>query len=329
MVVPRAVQNADKDADEAMDAFEAAVKETEGSPSALDAIDGEEAAVDAVETPDVDEQDPSAEEISVKQPDEVSGEEETYKQKYATLQGKYNAEVPRLQSQLNELSARLTDMLTKRPEVIERAQQAEQDKKGPAHSRYLKDNEREDYGDEVLDMQGRMAKGVAESVTEAMTRPLLNRIEYLESLVMDTSSQNFWSRVESQIPDAQSTNDSDPLWAEFLGGTEPNSGLTYREIGERAYAANDVSRMVNLFKAFGSPAKAQTTVKNKPPVKPGKVASNVVSAGNTDKPRIKESDVQKFYAEVARGMYKGRPDALKAKEKAIDEAFSEGRIVAG
>jgi hypothetical protein len=338
MVVPAAVKEAEAQADAALDEFAQETEENAANATSLEdievdenqqtggeALDGQSPADGGgIETGDGADLETALSSDKDPAPD--------YKQMYQTLQGKYNAEVPRLQSQIGQLQSQMTQMMTApkpaapEPEVP----------KGPAHARYLKDDEVEDYGDEILDMQARMAQGVAESVLEKKLKPYQERIDYLESLVASTSSSGFWTRVEQEIPDAQHINANDALWHEFLGGVDPTSGISYRDIGEYALSNGDSDRMANLFKLFfqaqgvsvagdeNSPVE-----KAKPPVKPGKVASKSVSKKGKAKPVFRESEIKKFFDDVARGKYRGREETMKAREKQIELAMEEGRITAG
>jgi hypothetical protein len=211
----------------------------------------------------------------------------------------------------------------------------------PGHSRYLKKEEREQYGDEILDMQARMAKGVAEDVVEqavqARVAPYLSKIEELEQRVADTSDSSFWDKVEEKIPDAQTINATDPMWFDFLSAVEPGTGLTFRQIGENAYNSRDTARMVRLFEVFfagrGEGSQGNVTPAEpaaRPPVKPGKVADkNAVPPAPVAKPKIRESELKSFYSDVARGRYRGRDKERAEREAILESAVQEGRIVSG
>lgn len=324
-MVPIAVRKAAEEADEALAGFEKAREDNDAGATSLLAIGEDGEVVDPTDAEDVDEVVVDPADV-----DDTGSDADApvdFEQKYNTLQGKYNAEIPRLQTQIVDLGSRLTDVLSTPPVPAE-----PEIPEGPAHARYLEEEELGEYGEDILDMQGRMAKGVAEGVIESRLQPLLNRIDYLESMVLSNSSQGFWSQVEQEIPGARQINDNDQGWFEFLETVEPHSGVQYKELGERAYNENNVSRMVTILQAYGAGSQDAPAKKKKksPPVKPGKVASSKsVSSKGAAKPMFKESEVEQFYDDKARGKYRGRDELADAREKAIDEAFDEGRIVAG
>jgi len=335
MVVPAAVKQMEAESDAALEEFEQQVAEQEEEVSALEVPVEEEPIqpTEDEEDPNVtpEEEPPVVEEQGVEaQPVEKPMD---YEQMYKTLKGKYNAEVPRLQHQLSSLQEQMTEVLT-RPAPTEEAS-TPSSSKGPAFARYLKKEEIEDYGEEILSMQARMAEGVAEGVLEKVVPGLANRIEYLESLISDNSASSFWDRVEQHVPNARQMNDDDPLWHLFLEKIEPNSGLSYQEIGDMAFNNGDSGRMVTLLKAYLSQSGVSVAGKDDhpvkkeaPPVKPGKVAKKSERAPSKAKGKIyRESEVKKFYDDQAKGLYKGREEEAKKLEREIELAFDEGRIV--
>ena len=75
--------------------------------------------------------------------DSIEEVSESFKQKYATLRGKYDAEVPRLHQQVKEL----TDQMNAIREEAEAAKKAEAEKPKEKVS-YVTDADREEYGDD-------------------------------------------------------------------------------------------------------------------------------------------------------------------------------------
>lgn len=240
-------------------------------------------------------------------------------QRYNTLRGKYNSEVPRLQQQL-------TAYQTQPPKPV--APVEPEAPKGPAHSRYLKEDEVSEYGEEMLDMQARMAKGVAESAVAAAVSPLMKRVEYLESQSVQTTTETFWDKVEAQVPGARDLDASDPLWHEFLAQEDPMSGLLYGELGNNAIVSGDVARLVSILHAYTKSTgiviegeeTPSPTPKKSPPVKPRKTAGKAPGARTVAKPTITPQDVEKFYQDVARGKYDGRQKERDAREREIEVA---------
>ena len=332
MVMPAQVIEANKASDETMSELDRMNEENVANTTSLDDVDTTVDPTSAGLGEPQPRQEEELEEALTSDKDLVPD----FEQKYKTLMGKYNAEVPRLQSQINEMNSRMSQILTQPPTESAAAETRTTAKPAvdkDAHTRYLEKEEVDEYGAEILELQARMARGVAEALVEAHVQPLLNRVDFLESRLESSSASSYWERVEQQVPDAETTNASDPIWHDFLKGVEPNSGLTFREIGEKAYNGGDVGRMVNLLKQYhgtsGTGTDTAPTRKETPPVKPGRSSGSPEPTATPEAPRFSESGVKKFYSDKARGFYKGREDVADAKERMIESAMEEGRIVAG
>lgn len=273
-----------------------------------------------------------------------SVEDEGWMNRYKTLSGKYNAEVPRLHAEVRQLRETLEELKSLRdsqPHVVEREEAPVNTK--PGYTRHLKESELQEYGESLLDMQSRMARGVAEEVADAYRKEiaeLRDQIGALSGKVEQAQGETFWDRLERVVPGAIEINKADPLWHAFLGEVDPITGETYRAIGTRAVRAGAVQRMANLFGIFQrSYASSGTGVDDTaatpketvaaPVAKP--VGSRSVSQAPVEKaPRVfKESEVATFYADLNRGRYAGREKLAAEREAEIEQAASEGRVIAG
>jgi hypothetical protein len=138
----------------------------------------------------------------------------------------------------------------------------------------------------------------------------------------------FWGAVEGQVPGARTLNETDSRWAEFLTRADPLSGRTNREIGEAAIAMGDVRRVVTLLEDF-------KRGRGERPAPAPQVRSEVVRAeapvpaGPQKKPVIRESQINKFYVDWARGKFRGKEKEAESISAAIEAAVSEGRVIRG
>jgi hypothetical protein len=203
-----------------------------------------------------------------------------------------------------------------------------------SHKKHLSEREVSDYGEDTLKLQARVARGVAEAVVSARVNAvfsdLSSRIAQLEGRLLNQAGMSFWQQVNARYPNAKQINDSDPDWETFLDGVEPVSGVTFREIGEKAVRAGDVDRCVKLFEMWkpgaGAPEGAERPT---PVVKPRRASGNGAPVAPKPALRIRESEMTQFYSDVARGKYRGREDEMKAKERAIEDALARGAMVPG
>lgn len=337
--LPEAVRLANEAAEAAGDAYDAEANGDKDSSSSLDELVPD--ADDQTDTDDVSAQsdedgstdDSTDEGTAVDDTDatEVNAEAEAWKQKYNTLSGKYNAEIPRLMNQVSFLTGKL-DGQPDTPATDTDAAPAKAD----GYKKYLKDTELEDYDADILNFQSRVAKGEAEAVVGPEVQKLRARIEQLESSASSTEDTSMWDAIEKHYPGAQAVN-VDPLFSGYLDELDPVSGQPRRVLGEAAFASGDIGRIVSLFEGYASSTGGDvsaspdkiTPKKVKPPVKPSAAKGSTVRTDPKVKPVIKESEMAMFYADVARGKYRGREKVMKARDAIIESAVIEGRVVAG
>jgi len=349
MPLPEAVLEAERIADEAEAAWDAENKETEDVTSTLDELDdttdGDQTEPESG-TPETDEVDDS----SILEGDGVTGTEEPgtetpapgldWKQKYSTLLGKYNAEVPRLTRDLDYLRGQVEAMART---TAQRDNSPAGDVNSGAASpeggfkRHLKKDELEEYDEDILNFQSRLARGEAEAVMSPVVTQLRQRIEQLEGRVVHDEQDSLWGAIEKEHPGAKAVNDNDPLFVDFLNQVDPASGRRYKEIGEAAYAAGDVGRVASLFTVYesstggGGATSAPPNGNGKvlPPVKPSRSSGGAVRTTPKEKPMLRESEISTFFSDVARGKYVGRETVMKKREAIIESAVLEGRVRPG
>lgn len=247
-----------------------------------------------------------------------------------TLQG-------RLESQLRPANDQIR-ALTKKMEDMEKAQ------RGPASTRYLKPEEGADPS--AVDFQARVAKGVAEdAIQEAaeLDREAREgqegRLARLEQAAARNAYDSLWARVDRISPGARDVNDADPGWSRFLDGSDPLSGLSYREIGSAAVRSGDISRLAVLIGEYrtaaglpapaapGSPAPSPRVVSQ---VRPGPGSARPAPTVPAGPLRIyKRSQMDQFFTDYTRGRYRGREVEAERIEAEFTAAVAEGRLVPG
>lgn len=327
MSVPESVKQAELEADEAVAAFEKELEEETSQSEALDQVPADE----DDQTPEGEEQpqDPPHEE----EPPAPKGDEEVWKQRYQTLLGKYNAEVPRMARDLDYLRGQVATLSQSREQE---AEEPEKKKADQGYKKYLKEKELEEYDADILDFQSRIARGEAEAAVSPMLTRLMQRIQTLEGQLQERKGSSFWDTVEKHFPGARQLNDSDPLWADYLEKVDPFSGRRLREVGEKAVAAGDVGRIVQLMRDYtgkAAPEPVEDTGEEAPrvtpPVKPSRAKGEPSRSAVKEKPVFRSSDIDKFFADVSRGHYASREKDRAARERAIEQAVMEGRVVPG
>lgn len=272
--------------------------------------------------------------------DDGKGSEETLNQKYRTLQGMYNAEVPRLHSQNKELTGRLQQM-----EQLLATLSAQSARRQPQIEALITEKDQEEYG-ESLDVMRRVSREelipVAQKIAqlEGMIRQLsANVVPQVQAVAQRqamSAEQQFWAALTDAVPNWRDINDSDAFQSWMLD-IDPLTGIVRQTILEDAQRNLDVRRVGSFFKSWleftGQANVAQNTRRAAPAselerqVAPGR-SRNTGAPSNSNARTYSPADIQKFFNDVRSGKYKGREQERDRIERDIFAAQRDGRIVA-
>lgn len=267
--------------------------------------------------------------------------DETVTQKYKTLQGMYNAEVPRLHAQNRELNTRVQQM-----EQLLASLSSQQQAAHPSQptAPLVTDKDVEEYG-ESLD--------VMRKVTREELYPVASKIAQLEGIIRQlqtnvvpqvqavaqrqavSAEQQFWSDLTGSVPNWRDVND-DPDFQSWLLEVDPLTGISRQTYLEDAQRNLDVRRVGSFFQHWneltGKANVAQTNHRQataselEKQVAPGR-SKNSGTPANSNARQYTPDDIKQFYNDVRSGKYKGR-DAERAKiERDIFASQREGRLV--
>jgi hypothetical protein len=244
---------------------------------------------------------------------------------YMTLQGKYNAEIPRLVQRLDTLESenRKLQETHSTPAQPSRAD----------HLQYVKDEEIEDLAPEAMDLTARMARGVAQAEVNKIRQESKPLLESMQAELAQARTTALWNEVEKAYPGARTMNDTDASWIAFLGAKDELSGIPFNVIGNNALAKGDaetVKRLIARYKAV-SGVNADTTVSASvlSQVKPATAHASQSTQAGSNKPTFKESEYEKFISDVTRGKFMKNPALQEQLSKQFESAALEGRIIRG
>lgn len=257
-------------------------------------------------------------------------EEETFAQKYKTLQGKYDAEVPRLHQQIRDLNAKLQN--------IEKEQQkrTSEPTKPKEKVSYVTDADRAEFGEELLDVQRRVAREVAEEYQEQIAAQA-KVIKELEAKITNTGSQlghmSFAQRLVQLVPDFEKV-DRDERWVAWLNEHDPMLRAPRRTQAKAAFDAGDaeaVAHYVDLWKSSiadtQEPVKAKRQAELEKQVAPNRSANSVKTQSvGRDAKVYSAREVGAAWNKIrtlnTRGMY----DEAAKLEAEVTAAYLEGRV---
>ena len=259
-----------------------------------------------------------------------------FQQKYRILQGKYDAEVPRLYAQLKERDSLLQQM-GDRLTALEAPKTPEQ-KSDPL----LTDKDDEDFGSDLVDMARRAAREEIKSEVKTLLKAIDERFASLnahlgqvqEKVVM-SESDKFWGRVNALVPDWVSV-DANPSWIEFLDTRIPGTRKTRRQEAADAIAVGDaepIQELVALWRDANPTSDAKATAEAAAVAKAGKkqelqnqVAPSTTraSAPVTGKKTWTAAEYEYVFSQKA---MQSVPEAdLVAQQADATAALAEGRV---
>lgn len=277
-----------------------------------------------------------------------------WEQKYKVLQGKYNAEVPRLQTQIKDLmtsQANLQSQLTGTQTLLSTLSQA----KGATNtstatpeggSKLVKPEEVAEYGADLYDFIKRTARESVLPEVDSRLRPMSQQVEQVSrstaSIVNNaakTEEQKVHELLNTQVPNWLELNEDETFLA-WLDQTDPYAGEPRAALLNRAYKRYDGPRVVAFFRGFlnenatVAPQTAPAPGKGTPAVSlTSMVAPGTQRAGAQDgapdggnKRIYTQQDIAQFYKDVSGGKYARSVDRRNAIEADIFAAQREGRI---
>jgi hypothetical protein len=262
---------------------------------------------------------------------------EDWEQKFKTIKGKYDREVPELRGQVRDLAGTVETLKTQPPK-----QEAPTEPK-PAK---LKAEDAATFGDDLIDMVQRAATDVAEQAIGAIR----SELEGLKTEVTALKG-GVKSVAEMQVADARTQMLSD-LTKEFgdlevLNADErflnwcqsrvPGTRYTYQQPLTEAFDANDSAQaieLINIWRTSVGLSKPADTAPPAPPadnrtpieelVQPAKSSASAPPGENVESKIWPVAEVEAFYRDASKGRL---PKAEQATiEAQIDRATAEGRV---
>lgn len=256
--------------------------------------------------------------------------EETWEQKYHTLKGKFDAEVPRLYAQVRELNTQVTQLTSDL--AVAKAQPAQP---VPASTPSLiTEQDKEAFGADLIDLIERATEAKLagsrqlEAQLTAEIAELKGKLGNVTERQVVSDKDRYESALTTAVPDWQALN-VDQGFLNWLAEVDPVYGVPRQYALNNAYEALDAGRTATIFnqykKSVTPPAPSTTRPNLNSQVAPTRSrTSPAPSNANLDKRVYTQQDIDAFYAEWRRGMI-DEAEAVQI-EKDIHAATVEGRI---
>jgi hypothetical protein len=257
--------------------------------------------------------------------------EDDFKQKYNTLRGKYDAEVPRLHQQLKDLASELNALKKAQEEKpVEPAKPKEK-------VSYVTDEDRAEFGEELIDVQRRVAKEVAQEYEDRFEAQA-EIIKQLQDQLKQTGSQvgemSFSQKLGQLVPDFAQI-DNDPRWVEWLNEVDPIIRDQRRVLAQAAFDKGDadaVAHYVKLFKqSLGEPEakvqeKAVRQTELEKQVSPSRSATTASTPTDRKSRVYSQREIDAGWNKIRMLNTKGQFAEAEKLEAELTAAYLEGRV---
>jgi hypothetical protein len=255
------------------------------------------------------------------------------------LNGKYLAEVPRLNNRLKVAEDENTRLKAENADLKAKLAQtgaggANQDSV-PLHKQdvpksndpvadYELTEQESEYGPDVISM----AEKIARKIVDREIGPMRGDVTKFQQSIQQQRQAQLVGDLTSLVSDWQTLNAS-TQFADFCDAVEPNSGLTNQEILDRAQASGDPVRIASVFQRFKN-SSTSTASGSKPSGGPTAVEKQVMPGAAPTPPRAdgKRTYTLREYESLMDNITKGYYPPEKAEKMRRDllQAGTEGRI---
>ena len=333
MALPKQVQKQLDEVEELEKQLEAQGEEVEAKPEVKKKKTSKKAKAEDTEV-EVTDDEPIEEPVAVEATpanDSVEEVSESFKQKYATLRGKYDAEVPRLHQQVKEL----TDQMNAIRHEAEAAKKAEAEKPKEKVS-YVTDADREEYGDDLIDFQRRVAKEASQEYEDRFEQQA-KVIEQLQQQISNTGSQvgevGFTQKLNALVPGFDQL-DNDERWVAWLNEYDPMTRGPRRDQAQAAFNSGDaeaVAHYVGLFReSINEPVangKSDRDTELEKQVTPSRSASTVTNKSSSKNSKVySERELNNAWTKIRTLNTQGKYDDAEKLEAELTAAYMEGRV---
>jgi len=277
-----------------------------------------------VDEQQVDEQDDPGQDVPT-DPDELR----KFKDRYLVLKGKYDAEVPRLASELRELKSYIAEQATAEAErrLNQQKPQAPTQEEADPFADAV-----EQYGEDFVKMVQRIADRVAAEKVE----PIKQQTVSVEETQIAAARNAFQAELNSRVGNWQDLwGGKDPGFVEFLRQPDPNGFYTYGEIVEQAnnnWDAEKLAKVMSIYNDSKQPKQQPTqTPKTSPSSKseaamlaPSRTTPSNAAPTDSSKRVWTAADIAKFERDDRAGKYSDQESMAMYTD--LLAAANEGRI---
>lgn len=274
-------------------------------------------------------------------PEEGPGD--SWKNRYSALKGRYDREIPNLQSQLAQQAGQIDQLQGLLASLSAPTPPAKPEGElKPAPTRYVTDEDEQEWGPEFFKAVEKKAREIAEAAIAEIrgeVQTLGQRVEGVGTFVAHTEHDKKLAFMDHHLPNWRQINES-MEFKQWLALRDPFSGRIRDSLLKEAWDANDAPRSLNFWTAFLADVGASPSPAGGPPVEPaprvsleelaapGRAVTGASAQAGTpaEAPSFTRAQITKFYDDVRRGVYAGKEAERANTERDIFAAQAAGRI---
>lgn len=253
-------------------------------------------------------------------------------QRYSTLQGKYRAEVPRLNTQVSELKAELKVMKEKPANLPgpEKSDTPDAFAEHPSYQYFV-----DEFGAEAAEHMLSLARATQTPPSKTATTHQTETDPHEGSDTPEQAHQRRLVAMQEFVDDilwtgAFSEFDNDPDFHQWLDERDLREGTTRKAALNRYFHNGDIHRAAGFWSDWANLTKRAASAPNLDPRE--LLIENDTSNPGANNPApgadfIRASEVNQFYKDVSLGKYRGRDEEYRQREAEIMAATSAGRII--
>jgi hypothetical protein len=274
---------------------------------------------------------------------------EEWRHRFLSMQGRFNAQkvtIGSMETQMAQLAQELQHVQTRLAAYEQGAPRQDAPRSQatiPAnHEKLITDQDRTDYGDELIDLARRAGR---EAVAPELAA-LKAENARLTSLVQSTTKRELFTSLDAKLPQWRAIN-KDTRFKSWLRLPNIYTGEVRSEMLNRAVEAANAPLVLRFFQDFLAEAQAtgqqvSTLTDQQPPPQqaprtPAVALETLAAPGKakpaqgdstvpSEKPIYTRAQIAKFYDDSRRGLYDGRKAEYEAIQADLTLAQREGRI---
>lgn len=249
-------------------------------------------------------------------------EMEKLRNRYSSLQGKYNSEVPRLSARNRELETQLQKLAEDNRKLREEFANRE------ASRGYLTQSDSDEFGADMVDLVRRGAKEELKGYSAQTARlqaevdQLKNQLQQTRQQADDAALDRFYAEMTQECPEWREQN-TDKDFIAWLDQVDPVLGISRHEALNNAASQLNGHQAAVIFNTYRT--WKQQKVSNNPlarQVSPSHKAAAAAPSGGAR--RWTQESIAQFYEAVRRREIPA--DKAKAIEQEIDAAVAQGLV---